>query len=233
MDQFLDELLFHWSIYLSLCWFLTVLITAALWWFLMSGRCVLIFSFSLRRTWAGIDPMLISVFQNQPLLEIIEEPWEFWTNCPQWDSISRSCAYSTCWTHSCHPPQLAFKLPRKHFLIHLWRKESRMCLSLNSLCLLLAHWLLRFPCLWLSPHRPTQGTCKSFQKAACFPAPVCQGHNSGLTEMCLPLTMPGSWRELPTPELGMHSQILWLRYLQIFALPENRVGGWVGDETCH
>lgn len=41
--------------------------------------------------------------------------------------------------------------------------------------------------------------------------------------------MPGSWRELLTPEFGPHNQILWLRCLQIFSLPENRPRGWVEE----
>lgn len=112
----------------------------------------------------------------------------------------RCCSYSTSWTHSCHPPWLAFELPRKHFPIHLQRKAPGTCLS--GLCwsrpvsLPAAQSLISYP--------------ESFQKTACFPVPICQEHNSGQTGTCLPSTMPGSWREVLHQSLACTAKLFGL-----------------------
>lgn len=84
----------------------------------------------------------------------------------------RCCARSASSTHSCHPPWLAWELPRKHFRIYLQRKAPGTCLSPSPRCL----ELLRFP--------PCGSVSLSYQgpfRRLLASLPICQGHNSGQT----------------------------------------------------
>lgn len=164
------------------------------------------------------------MFPNQPLLEMIESPRAL-DRAVLGETHGRVPGPAPSWTHCCPPPQA--KLPRKYFLVQMQREAPGMYPSLSPLCLPLAQWLPWFPSLWLSPQHPPQGACVSFQKAASFPVPVCQGCNPGQTRMCPPLRCQRPGGNCSCQEFGIHNQILWLGRLQIFSVPETRPGGCV------